>query len=479
MYFNNSNIIKLIMLYKKNIHLKKKPNQAFFAKFKKDFLFYPTNSIEMINENKIKIAGRLHFNPYKITSNLFFDGFNNPLCFLSIGCTKRLQSLINCPIRLYIINNKIENKDEQREMLMFIKKIHFISKKKDNDFSKLSILVIFPNQTTFVQLIRTFFCIKKKKFKSFLKKKTFKNILSKTSLKLKYGKLIMPSDNRSYFQDGNVDQFDIYGIILNKTIKISKSYLNSNISFTTPLTLIRTNEIATRFNNISFYWIDSVEMILMQNPENFLFIIKNLIEIRMNLIYTNHGMLKEYKKNKLIFKIFIISSLLPDFMIRLFFSLSFSSYSLSKNLENLKTYGILIFPRFFFNNTELDCGKPSSFYFLQFLKTNFQNFLLNKKHFNLLIFVKNYSELIPIRNSLQKLKKKMNFKINVFSEYLENKKKKPLKPDSIKEKNNITLMTERYFFYFRYLYIQFDSIYFHTYPFNKEFYYEIVKQIHG
>lgn len=59
------------------------------------------------------------------------------------------------------------------------------------------------------------------------------------------------------------------------------------------------------------------------------------------------------------------------------------------------------------------------------------------------------------------------------------KKKKPLKSNLIKEKNNITLMTERFFFYFRFLYIKFDSVYFHTYPFNKEFFYELVKQKQG
>jgi len=93
-----------------------------------------------------------------------------------------------------------------------------------------------------------------------------------------------------------------------------------------------------------------------------------------------------------------------------------------------------------------------------------------------LVFVKNYSDLIPIRNSLQRLKRKMSLKINIFSEYLENGGKKPSKQNLFYKENAITLMTERYFYYLRYLYFKFNSVYFHTYPFNKEYYYEILKQ---
>jgi len=464
------------MLLKKSIYLKNKPERTFYAKFKKDFLFYPTNSIKLVEGDEIKTIGKLYLHIYKISSNLYFNDLTIFPLFLSLGCTKKLQSLVNNSVRLYVIDNKLENKDEQREFLMHIKKIYVLKDQKNKNLPTPSILIIFPNQTSFVQLVRTFFSIIKKRLNHYSTRKNFKNILSKTSIKLKYGKIVMSADNRNNFQDGNIDQFRICGIIVNKTINISKTFGNSNIFFTTPLSLKRDKELMKLFNNINLYWLDSVEMMLMQNSENLLYIVKTLVEIRMNFIYTNSGLLKSYKKNKLIFKMFITSSLLPEFLIRLFFGLSFSSYNFSKNLEKTKTNGVLISCKNFFNDPVSHKNEISSLYLIQFLKIKFKNFLYNKKHFNLLVFVKNYSDLIPIRNSLQRLKRKMSLKINIFSEYLENGGKKPSKQNLFYKENAITLMTERYFYYLRYLYFKFNSVYFHTYPFNKEYYYEILKQ---
>jgi len=58
---------------------------------------------------------------------------------------------------------------------------------------------------------------------------------TKNSKKLKYGKIILPADNRNIFQDGNIEDISVYGIVTNRTIKISKNCLNSDIFFTTPL----------------------------------------------------------------------------------------------------------------------------------------------------------------------------------------------------------------------------------------------------
>lgn len=47
------------MLLKKSIYLKNKPERTFYAKFKKDFLFYPTNSIKLVEGDEIKTIGKL------------------------------------------------------------------------------------------------------------------------------------------------------------------------------------------------------------------------------------------------------------------------------------------------------------------------------------------------------------------------------------------------------------------------------------
>merc|ERR1711990_464603 len=61
--------------------------------------------------------------------------------------------------------------------------------------------------------------------------------LPKILSKLKYGKGILPADNWNNFQDGAMDQINIYATIGEKHIKISKTFLNSDIHFTTPLAL--------------------------------------------------------------------------------------------------------------------------------------------------------------------------------------------------------------------------------------------------
>ena len=50
-----------------------------------------------------------------------------------------------------------------------------------------------------------------------------------------------------------------------------------------------------------------------------------------------------------------------------------------------------------------------------------------KGSFNLLIFSRKYSEIIPIRNILQKIKKRVDLKIILFNEYINNSDKNFLK----------------------------------------------------
>merc|ERR1711906_64149 len=63
----------------------------------------------------------------------------------------------------------------------------------------------------------------------------------------------------------------------------------------------------------------------MQNLENFLFIAKNLIQLRTKSVYDESEYLMFYQKMSSIIRIFIISSLIPNFLIKLFYNLSFST----------------------------------------------------------------------------------------------------------------------------------------------------------
>ena len=113
----------------------------------------------------------------------------------------------------------------------------FIKTEKKKKNRNPSILVIFPNQSIFFQIINNFFGLSNKRFSKLSIQHALKVTLPKILSKLKYGKGILPADNWNNFQDGTMDQINIYATIGEKNIKISKTFLNSDIYFTTPLAL--------------------------------------------------------------------------------------------------------------------------------------------------------------------------------------------------------------------------------------------------
>jgi hypothetical protein len=169
--------------------------------------------------------------------------------------------------------------------------------------------------------------------------------------------------------------------------------------------------------------------------------------------------------------------LIPTFLLNLLRSLSFSNIYFLKNLKKQKTLGIIICPKNYFLEENFNTSKYKKSVLFHFLKIKMKTILKSKKCFSLLIFAKEYSDLIPIRNILHHLKKKINLKIEVFNEFLKNFKKQSIDEYLEKNINIIDLMTERFFFFKRNLAVKFDLVYFQTYPNNRELYYEILKQV--
>ena len=169
--------------------------------------------------------------------------------------------------------------------------------------------------------------------------------------------------------------------------------------------------------------------------------------------------------------------MIPTFLLNLLCSLSFSNIYYLKILKKPKTLGIIICPKNYFLEKNFNTSKYKKSVLLQFLKIKMKTILKSKKCFSLLIFAKEYSDLIPIRNILHHLKKKINLKIEVFNEFLKNFKKQSIDVYLEKNINIIALMTERFFFFKRNLAVKFDLVYFQTYPNNRELYYEILKQV--
>ena len=459
------------MIRKKKILLKTKKLSDFFLRFPDNFSPYPTIKLLLTKNSFLRSLGRLFLAYDKLSSNFFTKYFMAQHPYFDLCLFEILQSSINTGSRLNIYENTYENKEEIRGTLSkFITNFIFKNQEKKKDRNP-SILVIFPNQSIFFQIINNFFCLANKKFSKLSTQHVPKVSLPKILSKLKYGKGILPADNWNNFQDGAMDQINIYATIGEKHIKISKTFLNSDIFFTPPLALKKKKRLDDFFENINLCWIDSLEMILYQNIENFLFIIKHLIRLRIKIC---HSAKLNFKKKKLIFKIYIFSSLLPSFLVEIFNNLSFSNVFFFKQLKKSFTHGITTHPG--------DCPKEphnlkkSGFLVIpKILKLDVMSLLQNNTKTNLLIFTRNYSDLIPIRNRLQKIKKNIKLKINIFSEYNIGEKKK-YSDTSLTNINIINLTTERYFHHLRILNVRFDTVYFYNYPYNKELYYEIVQQ---
>ena len=224
------------MFHEKLVCLKNKLMINLFPRFRFEF-FYPRVIIEVSNGKSFRLHGRPFLNKYKCLTTYFFGNSILSGYYFHLGSFRFLPSLINKVVQLNIFDYRLENKEELREFLMIVNKNHITKIQKNLKGNKHSILIIFSNQTSFIQLIRAFFCFKRKKYLFNKNHKNFEYIESKTWIRLKYGIIIMPADNRNCFYDGNVDQLMIYGIITNKTIKISKTPLNSNVFFATSLAL--------------------------------------------------------------------------------------------------------------------------------------------------------------------------------------------------------------------------------------------------
>lgn len=452
------------MIKKNNIFLQKRIIFKDLVKYRQNIIFYPVIKIQDSHNFLLKLVGKLFLNKLKFSINYFSEGI-----FFYISSYKLLGSLKNKPIKIKVIENNLENKEELREFLISISKNYILKNFENEKNNGPCVLIILPNQTSLLQLIRKFSKRVKKKIVSFLGKKNLKTNKTKFGVKLKYGKFIMPADNRNNFKDGEMSDIIVYGKIKNKCIEFSKNFVYCDIIFTTLPALKKKKIRLIKFlKTINICWIDSLDIILIQNLENFFFFIKNLIKIKGTFINPNFTPL---------FEIFIVSTRICDFYLKFFSSLSFPGSFVSKYCKNFPTFGIVVFSKKYEikkngKNNKIGFSLP----FRPF-EVKMSEIFQIKKSFNLLIFSRKYSEIIPIRNILQKIKKRVNLKIILFNEYIKNFDKNYLELRSKCVNKEITLITEKWFLYTRYLFKEYDLIYFHTFPDNKEIYYELLRQV--
>ena len=151
------------MVQRKKIYFKYIFNQFFFPQQKRDLILYPKTMIEFSETNAIKIFGKLFLHQHKFSTNYFLENFKFVPSFFNLNSFKIFPSLINNVINLNTIENTSENREDIREFLMSVNDNCILGNLDNKKIKKPSILMVFPNQTFLVQLIKTLFRIIKKK----------------------------------------------------------------------------------------------------------------------------------------------------------------------------------------------------------------------------------------------------------------------------------------------------------------------------
>jgi len=122
-----------------------------FLKYKQTLIFYPVVKIKNSHNFLLKLVGKLFLNKCKFSINYFSGGI-----FFYISSFKLLGSLKNKQIKIKVIENTLENKEELREFLISISKNYILKNFKNEKNNGPCILIILPNQTSLLQLIRKF-----------------------------------------------------------------------------------------------------------------------------------------------------------------------------------------------------------------------------------------------------------------------------------------------------------------------------------
>jgi hypothetical protein len=333
------------------------------------------------------------------------------------------------------------------------------------------ILVIVPTQTILIQMIRILFDkVSFKKYKTIaITKFIFKN---SDFLKIKNGKIIYPADKRTYSSDGQKDLFEL-GVKINKNSLIFKSNIEyTDIAFLTPLKICKFSKKKSSllFSKLRICFVDDLSKLGMLNFEILLNILKKImLSNRKNISLLE----KKFKNLKnFFFQAFLFSNLIFKDNLSVLDNLSKNNFFLFYKLPKKRCF-------FAFGNYNYKIFKFRTNFHEKVIKKRYdffisQIFLFLKIKINhcLLIFFRTYMEYILIRNFIWKFKETGKIEIIDFNEYIPNKNI-DFNKIFFKNKRNITLLTERFYFFNRYIFKNFSKIIFYTLPLNWEFYFEI------
>ena len=435
-------------------------------KFKNDF-FNRKNRFNRIQIDNTMIVFFRSLVNYKFRFINLIDFFKKFIFTnQSTDCAKSIFNFSK-EIYFYFFKNNFEITGHSHGGKCFpISEDPLIYEKKEK--KKLKNMFIIPNQTSFLKLIsRT---ILKQRLQIKLRTPTAiffhkKNIWKK----IKYGKIIKPSDYRSSVILGEEDFFSIKGFSDNKGIFFYKENENYEFFFCTPLSL-KKNLTACRKNflfEVRFISFDFIEIISMQNFENLFFII-NLLLIEC---CRNHKTLNKNDKT-ILFK----ARYFDEKLFTLFKNINIEPLITSNNFNNKRNFEKKVIENIFiFKSSQSLSNSYQKKKIEIFEKVILQHLEIGIYKSNTMIFVKTYYEFIVIRNMLIKIYRNYDTDIITLHEFKKISKVRKIFLNMKRYSNKIVLVTERFYFHNRINFRRISKIFFYSLPMNTEFIFEIIR----
>lgn len=430
-------------------------------KFKKVLKFKEINlsffRIKRCEEIKSSLSKK-----FNIRKFIYFNILNGPITSLGQVPNNRKASFYSSDYNFYfyLFINNFEISFHFKNFT-FNPKILVVTNSNLFEKKKIKIFFVVPNQSFFLKTISKI--IFKLKFKFFRKEIPWKK---KNWKKLKYGKIIKPADRRSFTSHGDEELFSIGGYFKKNKIKITKSFFLNQFIFLTPVSIRKYKILSENiFFRLKICFIDSLEILLMQNIENLFLVIKIIFQkTRQNLIHRSEIINKIIVSTKFIVNEFLIIienlSFKPIFYVK-----SFPDKRIFES-NFLKDFSIIKFSNKLKSVLEIKKIKIFANQVYPIIKNSHKNLPM-------LFFTKNYYEFIILRNFFWKISKTTELDIILLSEYTKKAEANKLLFKIGKKIDQIILITERFYFFNRIFASKISKIFFFSLPLNKEYIFEI------
>jgi hypothetical protein len=449
-----------------------------------NLLFYETQKKKIQGKNLLFNRIKILENKHSKKSGLFFlirqrIGFSFSRSFRS-SLTFGLAQIINYftleGSRIFFFELNYETKEQiTKDFVLYARSfLKNCIRKKDMTIEQ-RMMIIIPNQTYFIRFLKFFFIFSRSKIFEPDQKTKKEFFLEKDLKRIKYGKMLKPSDCRKYISEGSNDLIQIGGFLEEKKFKISREVEKCDINFFSPLAIRKLSPgfFEKLIFSTQICFIDNFEVLVMQNIENLLSLFRYLFAEK-NLYKVELAFSLQTKKKFSPFQVFLISlsPLLEKMKIlknldlaRFLFPFQFSK---SRKFQNFS------YPKLVYLNFITEKNKVGRNQRLVFFKKKFFPILSSQKKSGFLIFTQTYSEYASIRNFFLENEAFYGISFLCFSEYIsfgELKKKRDLIG---KVNNQLILITERFYFFYRYSINETPIIVFYSLPMNRELYFELI-----